>query len=115
MRYHTDFDRPWCQAILKDPHVVHSKQTHEFAQNPGRVMNTMFQYSLYTDRGIRGHLSFRRPSKETESIYPWEECFLISVGDGVDGATGRAHGGFNSLLLDQYVPCIELQALAETS
>jgi acyl-coenzyme A thioesterase PaaI-like protein len=60
----------------------------------------MFQYTLNTDRGIRAFLSFRRWGKEPDSIFPWENCFLISIGDGVDGATGRAHGGFNSLVLD---------------
>lgn len=60
----------------------------------------MFQHTLYTDRGIRAHLSFRRRCNEPESIFPWEECFLLSIGDGVDGAKGRAHGGFNSLVLD---------------
>ena len=60
----------------------------------------MFEHTLYSDRGIRAHLSFRRPCKEADAIRPLEECFLLSVGDGVDGKTGRAHGGFNSLMLD---------------
>ena len=102
MRYHSDFDRPWCQMILSDPNVEWQKQTHELqAKEDGRpTTNTMFQRTLYTDSGIIGHLSFRRACSEPEAIFPWEECFLISVGDGIDGAQGRAHGGFNSLLLD---------------
>lgn len=64
------------------------------------MTNTMFEYTLYSDRGIRAHITFQRPCKEPDSILPMEQCFLISVGDGVDGATGRAHGGFNSLILD---------------
>ncbi len=60
----------------------------------------MFQFSLNTNRGIRAFSAFQRPTKEPDSIFPWEDCFLLSVGDGVDGAPGRAHGGFNSLILD---------------
>jgi acyl-coenzyme A thioesterase PaaI-like protein len=29
-----------------------------------------------------------------------EQCAFFSVGDGVDGKLGRAHGGFSSLVLD---------------
>ena len=59
-----------------------------------------FETTLYNNRGIRAHLAFRRPCKEAEAIEPYEECVLVSLGDGLDGMTGRAHGGFNSLLLD---------------
>ena len=60
----------------------------------------MFEQTLYTPRAIRVHLSFRRPSKEPNSVSQFEDCFLVSLGDGLDGQAGRAHGGFNSLLLD---------------
>jgi acyl-coenzyme A thioesterase PaaI-like protein len=60
----------------------------------------MFEYTLYTPRGIRASLSFRRPCTEPDSILGVEECLLLSVGDGLDGKKGRAHGGFNSLMLD---------------
>lgn len=60
----------------------------------------MFEYTLYSDRGIRAHLSFRRPCKEPESVDGMEACFLLSIGDGLDGKAGRSHGGFNALILD---------------
>ena len=95
---HPDFDQPWCKKILADPNLKFIKQTHE-QKTPG-VTNSMFEYTLLSDRGIRAHLSFTRQCHELEAIQPWEACFLISIGDGLDGRTGRAHGGFNSLILD---------------
>lgn len=95
---HPDFDKPWCKKILDDPNIRWTRNSHDVV--PEKVSNSMFEQTLYTDRAIRAHLSFSRPCNELDSIRPIEDCFLISVGDGVDGATGRAHGGFNSLLLD---------------
>ena len=33
---------------------------------------------------------------------PWESCKLLSLGTGLDGKTGRAHGGFCALVLDDF-------------
>ena len=101
-KLHPAFDTPWCQEILADSNLEWIKQTHEQSQQrkKGKVSNSMFESTLYTDRGIRAHLSFRRPCKEDTSILPWEACFLLAIGDGLDGLTGRAHGGFDSLIID---------------
>lgn len=96
---HPDLEQPWIKEILADPQIEWSPNTKNATQ-PDMVSNTMFEYTLYSDRGIRAHLSFRRPSKEPEAADGQEACFLISIGDGVDGKTGRAHGGFNGILLD---------------
>ena len=84
MRNGGDFDKAWCREILSDPSLEYPKQAGETGIT--NSANTMFQYTLYTDRGIRAFLSFRRPTKEPDSIFSWEDCFLLSVGDGVDGA-----------------------------
>ena len=99
---HPDFNHEWCQEILSSPDIRWNTKTDErnATSDPDKVSNSMFEYTLYSERGIRAHLSFRRPSKEPEAIDGWEACFLISIGDGVDGKTGRAHGGFNGILLD---------------
>ncbi|OCT46654.1 thioesterase family protein [Cladophialophora carrionii] len=61
----------------------------------------MFQQTLYTPFAIRAQINFRRPALESDSILPWEICNLLSLGSGIDGKSGRAHGGFNALVLDQ--------------
>ena len=88
--------------LLIDGILGKQKGTHDIKDEHGRARttNTMFQYTLNTDRGVRAHVSFQRKCKEPDAIFDWECCFLLSIGDGVDGAEGRAHGGFNSLVLD---------------
>ncbi len=98
---HPDFNHQWCRELLSNPDIKWSTTTDEKnASKPERVSNSMFEYTLYSDRGIRAHLSFRRPTKEPEAVDGWEACFLLSIGDGVDGMSGRAHGGFNGVILD---------------
>lgn len=96
---HPDLDQPWIKSILADPQIEWNPNTKN-ATPADSVSNSMFEYTLYSDRGIRAHLSFRRPCREPESADGREACFLISIGDGVDGKTGRAHGGFNGVILD---------------
>ena len=95
---HPDFDKQWCRTLLADPEIQWSNR-YDGVQKE-EVTNSMFEWTLYSDSGIRSHLSFRRPCSEPGATSPMEECFLLSVGNGLDGKTGRAHGGFNSLILD---------------
>ncbi|KIW06784.1 uncharacterized protein PV09_02468 [Verruconis gallopava] len=97
---HPDFQTPWCQKILSDPEIQWIKEVPKHYQNK-TVTNSMFEYTLYTERGIKAHLSFYRPCKEPDAFLGVENCFLLSIGDGLDGKAGRCHGGFNSLVLDQ--------------
>lgn len=97
---HPDFDQPWCKELLADPNIKWAKQSQD-EWPKGKVTNSLFEVTLYNDRALRAHLSFYRPCKEPDAVKDWEECFLLSIGDGLDGKTGRAHGGFNSLVLDQ--------------
>ena len=100
---HPDFQREWCLNILRGPSVVIIPQRTDPQSSGGneRVSNSMFEYTLYSERGIRAHLLLQRPTSEPDSILPTEDCMLISIGDGLDGKAGRAHGGFNALILDQ--------------
>lgn len=96
---HPDFDNPWCKSIFAEPDLERIQLNHnEKHDNEGR--NSMFEYTLYSERGIRAHVSFRRPCKEPDAVHPQEDCFLLSLGDGLDGVAGRAHGGLNALILD---------------
>lgn len=96
---HPDFDKPFCKTILSNPDIEWKTRKHNEAKEDA-VSNSMFEWTLYGERGIRAHLSFRRPCKEPDSVKDMEECFLLSIGDALDGKTGRAHGGLSSILLD---------------
>ena len=100
MGAHPDFANEYARAVLGGPGVVLEPEKKTSFKSQG-VSNSMFETTLYTDRGIRAYQSFRRPSREPDAMYGQEDCLLMSVGDGLDGALHRAHGGFNSLVLDQ--------------
>ncbi|KAK5680252.1 hypothetical protein LTS10_007179 [Elasticomyces elasticus] len=101
MADHPDFQSlPWAQRLLQDPNLAF---VHESPNSDRRVMapNTMFKAVLYKPGAINAHVSFQRPCAEPDNSRGIEQCMLLSVGPHVDGKIGRAHGGFNSLILDQ--------------
>ena len=107
MKHHSDFDLPWCQSLLSsDISVVEVPPRDPKSLPTPDVSNSMFLRTLYTDHGIRAQVNFSRATSEPDAITPanstapYEYCYLLSIGDGVDGKTGRAHGGFNALILD---------------
>ena len=95
-----DLNIPWCRYILNSEisNLVNGREDLPGLDSP--MSNSIFTKSLYTTSGIRAHLIFQRPTSEPDSISPVEYCYLLSLGSGVDGKTGRAHGGFNSLILN---------------
>lgn len=97
---HEDFDSSWCRTLLAQPEVVRWQEASYEGITAMSVSNSIFEETLYGDRAIRAHLTFRRRCKEKDSIRKHEECFLISIGDGLDGRTGRGHGGLSSMMLD---------------
>ncbi|KAK5094193.1 hypothetical protein LTR70_004235 [Exophiala xenobiotica] len=108
MEVHPDFDILWCKDLLKSK--IEVVEFRESEDNGGlartgkldeRVFNSMFAQTLYTPTAIRAQLDFKRPATEPDAITSQEYCYLLSVGTGVDGLKGRAHGGFNALILDQ--------------
>ena len=102
LSYHPDFSLPWCQTLLSSNiNVVEIPPRDPKSATPLGVSNSMFLRTLYTTHAIRAQINFQRPTAEPDAINPTEYCYLLSVGDGVDGARGRAHGGFNALILDQ--------------
>ena len=102
MKAHPDFDVPWIRKLLDSPDVVswtdHVMDEHKAGNT---LSNTLFETMLCSDQVIRAHLSLSRPSEEPDAIRGAESCMLLSIGDALDGATGRLHGGFNSFVLDQ--------------
>ena len=101
MRSHPDFQTPWAQAIIQNPDNKFVVEAAHKQYREDTVTNSMFQYSLYTERGIKAHLSFYRPCKEPDAYLGTESCLLLSLGDGLDGKAGRVHGGFSGLVMDQ--------------
>ncbi|EXJ64974.1 hypothetical protein A1O7_01313 [Cladophialophora yegresii CBS 114405] len=101
MEIHPDFNIPWCKALLEKNVIDMEIPTQRRLEPDDETSNSMFQQTLYTPSAIRAQINFRRPALESDSITSWEICNLLSLGTGVDGKTGRAHGGFNALVLDQ--------------
>lgn len=97
MKSHPDFNLPWIQTILNDPKTEFPA---EFPSLMANTSNSIFNITLEHPNRIKARLLFLRPSTESEAIFKSEDCLLASLGEGLDGATGRAHGGISSLLLD---------------
>ena len=99
---HPDFTEPWMQSLLSGPTTTILEVPTRNPDTPSPdVTNSMFAATLYTPSAIRAQINFTRPTREPTAIIPTEYCYLLSLGDGLDGKRGRAHGGFNALVLDQ--------------
>ena len=104
MKFHPDFEtQAWCKTILTSPSIsaIEIPTSQPLRTDSSDVSNSMFKQTLYTPSAIRAQVNFHRPTSESDALKPWEYCALLSVGSGLDGKTGRAHGGFNALILDQ--------------
>lgn len=102
-RQHPDFQLKWVQDLLDKPGLVITRSTDGVDQQrwKGQVFNSMFNVTLAHESGLRASLNFQRPCHETDAVIDYEDCYLISLGTGLDGMPGRGHGGFISLLMDQ--------------
>lgn len=101
---HPDFNSQWTQAILRHPEIQYDTlpaNDYDEEQRKGVVFNSMFNTTLSHDEGIRATLSFQRPCRELDAVSQYEDCYLFSLGTGLDGRPGRGHGGLTSLLMDQ--------------
>lgn len=100
MADHPDFSHAWCTKLLSDPDIQLSQVlSRQFSDRT--VSNSIFETTLSNDRAVRARVDFRRPCREADAVRETEDCSLLSIGDGLDGKSGRAHGGFNALVLDQ--------------
>lgn len=100
-RHHPDFQLKWVQNLLDQPNVTPTRQIDGHAPWKRRRFNTMFNETLSHESGLRASFNFERPCSEPDSVSEHEDCFLMSLGTGLDGRPGRGHGGFTSLLMDQ--------------
>lgn len=117
MSFDPDFDLPWCQdllnskiEILEIPYSHATKDALKSGPWPPGVSNSMFVQTLYSPIGIRAHINFKRPTNEPDAIHGHEYCYLLSLGTGLDGKSGRAHGGFNALMVDHMTGSVSARA-----
>ena len=100
MADHPDFQAlPWTQRLLASPNLTLIPENNTEDMTPTAMFNT----TLYRPGAISAHISFSRPSTAPDALPGGadERCMLLSLGHALDGKPGRAHGGFNSLVLDQ--------------
>lgn len=96
---HPDFRADWIQQIITSPDAQYINELP--AKWAGdTVNNTMFNYTLAHPTGIKARVLLRRPCKEPDSVTGHEDVYILAIGTGLDGATGRAHGGLSSVLMD---------------
>lgn len=99
---HPTFRLPWITTLLCNPDLKFYPLLSPITSTPSGTSNTIFRTTLTDHDALIADLTFTRPTPDNPaSITGHEHCFLISVGSGVDGKTGRAHGGFSTLVLDQ--------------
>ncbi|KAF2491928.1 hypothetical protein BU16DRAFT_98405 [Lophium mytilinum] len=104
--YFEDFaTHPWVQTLLSDSTIIKSPLSSRAPDPAEGVSNSFFATTLHTKRAVRAYISCSRPdpnasSSDTEPP-AHENYIIVSVGDGLDGADGRLHGGFSAALLDQ--------------
>ena len=111
-KHHPDFDRPWCKAVLA------SNMTGVFYDTPpvvGDASKSLFNETLFTHTGIRAYLRFRRSTTESSMPDALESCILMSLGTGLEGTRGRAHGGLTALLLDEVTSAAVLAEASSTA
>lgn len=100
---HPDFSAEWCQTLLGsgDVEILQQSLTAPI-QDGSPSHNSMFARTLNGPHAIRAQVLFRRrPSPEPSAIQGAAEyCYLLSLGHGLDGLMGRAHGGLHALVLD---------------
>lgn len=109
---HPDFQLPWIRNVLSQPglelilgYLRQDTQQDSNTANP-IISSSLFTQTLAHPSGIRASLIFRLPSTSPDSVSEWEHCYLFSIGSGLDGLKGRAHGGLSSLLLDHVTGAI---------
>ncbi|OCK83586.1 hypothetical protein K432DRAFT_379363 [Lepidopterella palustris CBS 459.81] len=67
---------------------------------------------MFHPRAVRAYKLLLRPETGSTSM---ETYLLVSVGDGLDGANERIHGGFTCALLDQVFGFLVVQRLESSA
>ena len=116
MATHPDFQAlPWARTLLSDPQTELLSGTHQGRYKDSPAPNPMFRKLLNQPGAVNAQVSFRRPAREPDACHPKEHGMLLSLGHDVDGMHGRAHGGFNGMVLDQICGSVAESALPMAS
>jgi acyl-coenzyme A thioesterase PaaI-like protein len=112
MPLHKDFEAlPWVHTVLSDSSVQIKEEVDQTRKQQSVAPNPMFNKVLFRQGAISAHLNFKRSSREADAVGGHEECMLMSLGNDLDGKHGRAHGGFDSLVLDTMLGTVSNHAV----
>ena len=101
-----DFSLPWCMALFSDP-TLHRIPTGFRIIHGSTVSNNLLGIELFNERSIPAVQTFikRHPSPNNacapHNHHDIEIYMLVSLGRGVEGIAGTAHGGVVALMLDE--------------
>lgn len=102
-----DFNEIWCQKLINSPLVKEVPfQSRTITRNS--TLHALFNRTLATNDTLRACQSFQldhQDKKRTESI------LLASMGSGMDGHHGLAHGGTIATLFDESLSLAAMMAL----
>ncbi|KAJ9603117.1 hypothetical protein H2200_012412 [Cladophialophora chaetospira] len=101
MSLHPDFQSVPCQKLLNGEDIkILETHTGQLSDSEKTLVDSVFLQTFYRADGIRAQITFERVTSEPDAILRWEHCFLMSLGPGLDGKAGRAHGGFIASIMD---------------
>lgn len=101
-----DFSLPWCIALFKDPSLQRIPTAFRVIHG-STLANNLLGIELFNERSIPAVQTFikRRPRPKNvcspHDHHDIEICMLLSLGRGVEGIAGTAHGGIVALMLDE--------------
>lgn len=98
----SDFSLPWCLALSEDPNFK-LIPTASRRDDESTGENSLLANALANERCIRAVKTFvKRPNLESPSAHNNIEVYkLYSLGHGVNGHPGIAHGAIVTLMLDE--------------
>ena len=97
-----DFNVPWCNELLRSPDLVPLETSGRLPPAPwDKVLtNTLCNETLKTEDTIRAWMALRSEKARPRNLSP-DFILLLSLGTGIGGFQGVAHGGFSALIMDQ--------------
>ncbi|KAF1842389.1 uncharacterized protein K460DRAFT_409806 [Cucurbitaria berberidis CBS 394.84] len=90
---------PWAAALINDPKWTLTSTASRLPKPSGE--DSFIAETLATNRTVRALLTLR-PTKEDDDDFPYKEVVtILDLGDGLDGHSRIAHGGFVATMLDE--------------
>lgn len=92
----SDFDEPWCWKLINSPLVKEVPPRSRIKTSNSKF--SLFSRTWATEDTVRAFKAFRF---ENEIKNRLEALVLVSLGSGLDGHNGVAHGGTTAVLFDE--------------